>query len=107
MSLDVTLLETKPVAVYEGNITHNLAAMADDAGLYLFLWRPEEVCIKYARELIPHLEEGLALLKSQPTRFKKFNPSNLWGDYEYLVKFVEQYLEACREHPDAEVEVDR
>lgn len=59
------------------------------------------------KDLIEPLEIGLALLKSDPDRFKAFNPANGWGNYEGLVEFVESYLEACKEYPDANVEVSR
>lgn len=107
MSLDVTLTEMQPCAVFDANITHNLTAMADAAGIYEALWRPEELKIRHAVELIPLLEAGLANLKSDPEHFKQFNASNGWGLYEHFVPFVERYLEACREHPNAEVSVSR
>lgn len=61
----------------------------------------------YARDLIPSMESGLAALKADPARFKALNPENGWGSYEGLVEFVEQYLAACKESPDAQVEVSR
>lgn len=122
--------------VYSRNITHNLGKMAAEAGVYDALWHPAELdpAIKarieereaandyhgpegsyalessftvYARELIEPLETGLALLKSEPERFRAMNPNNGWGNYEGLVEFVEEYLNACKEHPTAEVRVSR
>ena len=52
MSLDVYLMEMRPVEVFERNITHNLARMADAAGLYTPLWRPELLQATKASELI-------------------------------------------------------
>ena len=89
------------------NITHNLTEMADAAGIYKALWRPEEVDIYKAKDLIDPLREGLHKLKLDPDRFKKFNPPNKWGNYDGLVQFVESYLNACYEHPEAKVEVCR
>lgn len=107
MSLDVTLIETRPVEVYAANITHNLNSMAEAAGLYQYLWRPEEVAIRYAAELIVPLHEGLARLKSNPEKFRSLNPSNGWGTYDDLIRFVEQYLEACIAHPMSRVSISR
>lgn len=107
MSLDVTLTAVRPTTVFDWNITHNLNSMAEDAGIYKHLWRPEEIAISKARQLIAPLTEGLALLESDPERFRKFNPKNGWGDYEGLVKFVRAYLEACTENPDAEISISR
>ena len=89
--------------VYTANITHNLNNMADEAGIYQHLWRPDEIDIKKAKDLIEPLKDGLALLQSDPERFKAFNPSNGWGDYEGLVSFVGGYLTACYWFPEADV----
>lgn len=93
--------------VYWRNITHNLNRMADEAGVYDACWRPDEIGITVAAQLIEPLEKGLALLRSDPERFKAFNPSNGWGNYDGLVAFVESYLSACREYPRAKVYASR
>jgi len=107
MSLDVYLTVTKPTQVFEGNITHNLGQMAREAGIYEALWRPEEINVTTAEQLVPLLETGLEKLKADPIRFRRFNPENGWGTYINLVEFVERYLKACTENPDAEVRACR
>jgi hypothetical protein len=107
MSLDVWLTEVKPTEVYSANITHNLGRMADEAGIYEHLWRPEEIGITKASQLIEPLENGLALMKSDPGRFKAFDATNGWGLYEHFVPWIEEYLEACKDHPEAEVSASR
>ena len=113
--------------VYLANITHNLNKMADEAGIYEALWRPHKLKEGYnipdndheaewefennqttkANEIVELLEKGLADLKARPEHFKKFNAPNGWGKYENFVSFVEEYLNACKEYPDAIVEVSR
>lgn len=107
MSLDVMLIATRPTEVYWRNITHNLGPMAKEAGIYQHLWRPEELGITTAQELIEPLTEGLAKLKADPDHYSEFNAANGWGLYEHFVPFVEGYLEACKENPDAVIEVSR
>jgi hypothetical protein len=114
VSLDVYLkLADCPTCKREGetvfskNVTHNLNAMADEAGIYKALWRPEEIGITKASELVKPLESGLSLLVSDPARFAKHNPDNGWGSYESLVEFVRAYVAACKTWPDAEVSVSR
>lgn len=92
---------------YQANITHNLGEMANEAGIYKALWRPEELGITKAVDLVPILNAGLSKLKNDPDRFKKFNPENGWGSYEGLVKFVEDYIVACVEYPNADIEISR
>lgn len=93
--------------LFSRNITHNLGRMADAAGIYKALWRPEEIGITAAHQLIQPLSDGLTLLRSDPDRFRMDNPQNGWGNYEGLVSFVEEYLEACKQYPTASVSVSR
>lgn len=110
MSLDV-YLEIGPCehcgreaeAVWDYNITHNLNKMADEAGIYFALWRPEEIGITKAKQLIEPLGDGLKKLLENPTKYKEHNPSNGWGDYDGLVRFVTEYIKACGQYPDANV----
>jgi hypothetical protein len=92
---------------YQSNITHNLNAMADAAGIYQYLWRPDEIGITMASELIEPLTAGLKELEARPEHFAQFNATNGWGLYKHFVPFVRQYLAACREHPNAFVHVSR
>ena len=107
MSLDVYLEVIKPTAIYSANITHNLSKMADAAGIYKELWRPDEIGVTKARELIQPLADGLSRLLAEHEKYCAFNPANGWGDYKGLVEFVREYLAACRENPDAAVKVSR
>jgi len=117
--------ETETITVYSDNITHNLGKMAEAADLYHVLWCPhmlrfsffleefnkemkfEDTQPIYAKELIDPLRNGLHKLKMEPEKYKQYNPKNGWGDYEILVKFVENYLNACYEYPETKVEVIR
>jgi hypothetical protein len=111
MSLDVYL--TDPTAtydtdcLYEANITHNLGQMADEAGIYKALWRPEEIKANKAKDIIEIVEKGLEKMKESPSYFKQFNPSNGWGSYKDFVPWVEEYLEALKEYPEAKIGVSR
>lgn len=120
MSLDVSLYkEVKKICIhcnseymgreelYEANITHNLNTMAERAGIYDCIWRPEENDFTKAKDLIMPLTEGLERLKSSPDIFTAMEPENKWGTYKYFVPWVERYLEACKEYPDAKIWVSR
>lgn len=107
MSLDVTLTAVRVTDIFTSNITHNLNTMAQEAGIYKHLWRPEEIGIKAAGELIKPLRQGLARLEAEPERFKLYEPENRWGTYDGFVGWVSEYLEACEENPDAMVSVSR
>jgi len=114
MSLDVYLMVTQPVSVYDANITHNLGKMAsavklsNGMTLYDILWRPDEQeGLKFARDISELLDEGFNILLSSPEEYKRYNPENGWGSYEGLVNFVYNYRNACWENPDAELRVSR
>lgn len=122
MSLDVSLYSKEKKTVmcyscmheheeqellYDANITHNLGEMADKAGIYKALWRPEETGAKYAKDITEIVEKGLADLKARPEYFEQFNSPNGWGMYEHFVPFVSDYLDVLKEKPDAEIYISR
>lgn len=115
MGLDITLKEPIKtyyidVDIWSAGITHNLAEMAEAANLYLTLWRPEELFDSEpveAFKLISMLEAGLENLQEYPDLYKTYNPPNGWGDYENLVSFVTEYLEACKKYPKSLIHVSR
>jgi hypothetical protein len=107
MSLDFSLNRIQETEVFSTNITHNLNEMADKAGIYEALWRPEEKGWKLASDIIPVLEKGLKKLKAKPDYYKKFDAKNGWGTYEHFVPFVEEVLKACKEFPDGTIAVSR
>lgn len=92
---------------FSANITHNLIKMADAAGIYKHLWRPDEIGITRGAELIEPLTAGLENLRAVPEKFISLNPPNGWGNYENLVAFVDQYMRACKASPTATVRVSR
>lgn len=110
MSLDV-YLRTKPCEHcgrsdegYHANITHNLNKMADAAGIYGIVWHPEENGVTKAADLIDPLEAAIQDMKANPSKYREYDSPNGWGTYKHFVPWLEEYLEACRENPDAKVE---
>lgn len=99
--------DTTTNIVYHTNITHNLGTMASIAGIYEVLWKPEEIGIDKAEQLIPILKIGLEQLKRNPEEYKKYNPSNGWGNYEGFCIFIENYIIACETYPEATIEISR
>lgn len=107
MSLDVYLEAKDGGCLYEANITHNLNTMAEEAGIYKHLWRPDEIGVTAASELIEPLRAGLHQLVERPSHFKQFDSPNGWGLYIHFVPFVSRYFEACVNNPSALVRVSR
>jgi hypothetical protein len=107
MSLDVTLTRVQPAEVFSANITHNLGRMAEEAGIYKHCWRPEEIGITRAEQLIEPLRAAIKLMEDDPARFKKHDAPNGWGTYEDFLPWLRKYVAACEKYPDALVEVSR
>ena len=93
--------------LWHKNITHNLAMMASEAGIYQNLWHPETIPISYASEIEPHLQQAIITLAKDPEKFKRFNPENGWGSYHTLMKFIVEYHDACMKYPYAEIKICR
>ena len=120
-------LEPQREEVYGANITHNLGKMAEKAGIYEALWRPYQLKEGYnipeddydaeyefeeanpvkAHEIIEIIEKGLTDMKKRPKHYEKFNSPNGWGMYHNFVPWIEEYLKALKEFPDAQVVCDR
>lgn len=115
MSLDFNLMRTGKyddgesfeTEVFWANITHNLNRMADAAGIYDALWRPDENGFERAKDIIPILEKGLFELKDNPEVYEKYNAENGWGLYKNFVPWVQKVLDACKEYPEAVISVSR
>jgi hypothetical protein len=106
VSLDV-YLTVNGDEVFSANYTHNCGTMADAAGIYKHLWRPDEIGITKAQELIAPLCEGIRAMSIDPAKFEALNPENGWGSYATFVPWVFRYWQACCRWPDADVSVSR
>jgi hypothetical protein len=106
MSLDVTLFRDGE-EVFSANITHNLATMAIEAGIYDAVWRPDENGIERAADIATVLEPALRDMKHRPAHYAQFDSPNGWGTYEDFLPWIEEYLAACLSCPDAVVDVSR
>src|SRR5262249_21671294 len=93
--------------VVSANRTHNRGRMADAAGLSRALWRPGEANRKTAQQLIEPLRQGLTRLRAAPDSFKLFDDAGGRVLYEDFLRWVEAYLMACVQYPEALVSVRR
>jgi hypothetical protein len=87
--------------VYCCNITHNLAPMAAEAGVYACLWHPEET--QTAGDIVPLLHKALIMMRVDPERFQRHNPANGWGSYHSFLNQIIVIRDACAKHPKAKL----
>lgn len=115
MSLDIELYaeadlggpEPARFTVFCWNFTHNAAPMAMAAGFYQELWRPEEVGLVYARELIGPLERGIKDMEEKPEAYRSLQAANGWGTREQFLEALRQLLQVLRDCPGARVSASR
>lgn len=116
MSLDVTLFmkidtggeDPYEVELFSANYTHNCGKRARGAGIYEYVWRPDELDhVKVAGDLIEPLKSGIKLMEDSPERFELLNPENGWGSYDSFLPWLKRYLDACIRHPKAEIHACR
>lgn len=103
----IAYIEDSDDEVFSANVTHNLGSMAQEAGVYEACWRPEEIGITHAKQLIEPLRKAIVDMKASPSRFHEHDPPNGWGSYESFLAWLERYLVACEEYPEARVSVSR
>ncbi|MCP4741510.1 MAG: hypothetical protein GY871_04675 [Actinomycetales bacterium] len=96
-----------PHELFSVNITHNVREMAIAAGIYQVLWRPEEIPVSSAAELIEPLADGIAWLHKNEAECRPLAPANGWGSWRGLIRFAQKVLQACQESPKASVWASR
>lgn len=104
MSLDI-YLRIGDTVVYSANITHNLIDMAKAAGIYRPLWRPAYGT--RAKDLVDQLSAAVTEMVLNQKHFDAFNSPNGWGKWENFLPWCARLLQACRDNPEAIVEVSR
>jgi hypothetical protein len=92
---------------FQAVITHNVIGIASEANLYVPVWHPETLSIYEAWQLVEPLRQGIGQLRRSPELFKKMDNPNGWGTYDQFLPWLEKYLQACMEYPEASVEVSR
>jgi len=107
MSLDFSLFAVRRTCVFDTNITHNLVEMAEEAGIYKLLWRPEECGNPRAGDLVSPLTKAIEDMEKRPEHYKQFDAPNGWGDYDTFLGWLYEVRDVCGEFPDAEIEVSR
>ena len=86
--------------LFSANITHDLRAMWEDAGVEEALYESEG---KRAGDLRETIAAGVRRMAAAPAWFRKYDAPNGWGTYEGLCEFVAEYLRACERWPEANV----
>lgn len=120
MSLDIDLYNKKTLTcmcgfvheiedtnVFNANITHNLYNMAIEAGISDELWRPNEVGISTAKQLIEPLNKAIVDMENRPSHYKKFDASNGWGTYKDFLPWLKRLFDACKEYPNSIIEISK
>lgn len=95
------------LGTWERNITHNYGSMANVLGCYEAIWRPEEIGISQAKEIVPFLEKAIVEFDSKIGLLNQEVPENGWGDTDGFKEFLDDYLCECKKHPELKVSISR
>lgn len=106
MSYDVWLeIDTggpEPLCHGSWNYTSNMSTAWREAGADL-----AEFHGKPAGEVLPALDAAVALMRTDPARFRAFDSPNGWGTHETLVPALQSLADLFRKHPKMIVRVWR
>ena len=107
MILDIILTEVKLCEVYTTSVHNNFNLLIESLGIYQHLWRPDELNITHARQLIAPLESALENLEFNKEKYRKHEPPGMCGKIELFIIFLKNLLESCKQHPNATISVCR
>jgi hypothetical protein len=107
MSLDIDFVAMRAQTIGSFNITHNMAAMAEEAGVYDCLWHGPENGYPRAADLICPVRAAITDMELRPGHYKRFNPENGWGSYDTFLSWLKRVHDMCRNNPDALIETGR
>jgi hypothetical protein len=101
---DVTGNQPLSHCIYERNVTSNLNPMLDKANVYE---ATHETNWYKAGTIIDVLAVGIADMQAHPDEYKKLNPPNGWGSYEYALNFLISLHQACVDYPNAIISIGK
>ena len=98
MSLDIEIIAKRPVSIYEGNVTYNLAdmyykAIDEEKGF-------KKLHNMSCKTVLPIIEKAIKDMIENKEEYKKLNPKNGWGTYECLLEVFQDMRNVCESNPD-------
>lgn len=84
-------------------ITNNLNLLAEQVGLYPYLWTPTQVAVTTASQLVQPLNDALALIDEKREALRVYEPPNKYGTVESLERIASSMLAICNEFGDASI----
>lgn len=104
MSLDIDIIAKRPVSIYDGNVTYNLAdmyykAIDKEKGF-------EKLNGMTCKEALPIINKAIKDMIDNQEEYKKLNPINGWGTYEGLLKIFQDMRNVCESNPDGVFEIN-
>jgi len=78
--------------------------IAKDAGVFDVLYFPGRHGIHFAKDIIDHLQAGVDFIANNPNGFYELDKKHGWGLVAEFVKYIEEYIAACKLYPDYKIE---
>lgn len=54
---------------------------------------------KTGKKMQPILKKGIEEMQKKPTKYKKMNPKNGWGNYDGALQVLKELYQACLKNP--------
>ncbi len=96
-----------PNRVSSLSIPSALWRMAEQGGFYGYVWRPEQMRVTKSSQMAVHLRRAIAWMESHRGDAPVFSGMGGPGGHARLLQSLREYLAACEEFPDADIEVSR
>jgi len=91
--------------MFAANINNFIAAtIAKEAGIFNVLWHPRRNGFQYGRQIIDLLQAGLDHMQKNPEVYYAIDEKHGWGLSSEFLKWVNEYIEACKKYPDCKIE---
>ena len=113
MGIDITLSATKVVEVHTSHITHSVAYIAKDIGLYYYIWGEGNSVDgnngpSLAKALITPLDKAIIAISCEiNTTLRHKGHKQIYSDYITLSEWCINLRKACADNPDAKISISK
>ena len=92
--------------VFEDIIPHSTSRMAEEAGVYDYLWNPSKKRYTVAIDITNLIEISLSRILSNIDHFELLESEDNFGTVSNFVVFLQNILVACKLHPEAKIQIN-
>lgn len=104
MSINISIIAKRKVAIFDTSITYNLApiyykAIDEELGF-------KKIKGMTCKKALPIIINAIKNMLDNKEEYIKLNPKNGWGSYDGLLENFKKMKECCENNPDGIFEMD-